>query len=75
MIAKSKYQIFPDLVPLEYEALRTSIPQCGVDIPIIWDHYKNVIDGWHPEQACGEPLIDGPRCGSSILRPRSWNWS
>jgi hypothetical protein len=35
--SKGKYQLFPDLTPAEYEALKTSIADRGVDIAIIVD--------------------------------------
>jgi ParB-like chromosome segregation protein Spo0J len=34
---KGKYQIFHDLLPDEYEALKTSIAERWLDIPIIVD--------------------------------------
>ncbi len=54
MIAKSKYNLFPDLTPAEYEALKTSIADRGVDIPIIVDGEGSIIDGWHRQKACDE---------------------
>ena len=57
----SPYQILPDLLPEEYESLRASIADRGVDIPIIVDQDGNVIDGFHREKACGELGIYCPR--------------
>ena len=47
MSPKSKYNLFPDLTTVEYEALKASIADRGVDIPIIVDDEGNIIDGWH----------------------------
>lgn len=58
---KSQYQIMPDLLPLDYESLKRSIVDHGVDVSTIWDQDGNLIEGWHREKACQELGIDCPR--------------
>ena len=58
---KSAYQILPDLLPEEYEALKASIAERGVDIPIIVDDQGNIIDGFHRHRACDELGVFCPR--------------
>ena len=57
----SPYQILPDLLPEEYESLRASIADRGVDIPIIVDEKGSTIDGFHREKACNELGVFCPR--------------
>ena len=57
----SKYQILPDLLPAEYEALKRSINDDGPQVPSIWDDEGNLVEGWHRERACSELGIDCPR--------------
>ena len=65
MIAKakrrSKYQIFPALTAEEYQGLKDSIAQRGVDVPIIVDDDGEIIDGLHRDKACDELGIFCPR--------------
>ncbi len=51
---RSPYQILPDLLPDEYESLKATIAERGVDIPIIVDDKRNIIDGFHRQRACDE---------------------
>jgi len=53
----SPFQLMPDLPSWEYEALKESIHQYGVIIPIIKDELGAVIDGHHRERACRELKI------------------
>lgn len=55
------YHILPALLPEEYESLRASIAERGVDIPIIVDQEGNIIDGVHRQRACDELGIYCPR--------------
>lgn len=48
MKPRSPYQILPDLLPVEYEALRASIAERGVDIPKVVDQEGNTLDGLLP---------------------------
>ena len=41
----------PDLLPEEYEALRASIAERGVDIPKVVDQAGNTLDGRHRQRA------------------------
>jgi ParB-like chromosome segregation protein Spo0J len=61
LTVKSKYNLFPDLTPAEYAALKSSIADRGVDIPIIVDAEGNIIDGWHRQKACDELGIFCPQ--------------
>ena len=58
---RSRYQFLPDLLPEEYEALKASIAEQGVEVPIIVDQDGNIIDGFHRDRACGELGIFCPR--------------
>jgi site-specific DNA-methyltransferase (adenine-specific) len=60
-VSTSPYQILPDLLPQEYEALKASIAERGVDIPIIVDNKGNIIDGFHRQRACDELGIFCPQ--------------
>lgn len=51
------FQLMPDLPSWEYEALKESIRQHGVIIPIIKDESGNIIDGHHRDRACRELKI------------------
>lgn len=55
------YQFLPPLLPEEFEALKTSIAERGIDVPIIVDQDGNVIDGYHRERACDELGMFCPR--------------
>lgn len=57
----SDYQFLPPLLPDEFEALKTSIAERGVDVPIIVDQQDSTIDGYHRERACDELGIFCPR--------------
>lgn len=48
------YQLLPALLPEDFEALKTSIAEQGVDVPIIVDQEGNTIDGYHRQRACDE---------------------
>src|SRR5438552_174670 len=61
MTQRSPYQLFPDLTPDQFRALKSSIADRGVEVPIIVDQAENIIDGWHREQACQELGIFCPR--------------
>lgn len=57
----SNYQILPPLLSDEFEALKTSIAEQGVDVPIIVDQEGNIIDGYHRQRACDDLGIFCPR--------------
>lgn len=57
----SNYQILPPLLPNEFEALKASIAEQGIDVPIIVDQEGNTIDGYHRQRACDELGIFCPR--------------
>jgi len=48
------YQILPDLLPQQYDDLRDSIAENGVDIPKVVDQEGNTLDGFHRQRACDE---------------------
>ncbi len=53
--------LFPPLLPHQYEALKESITARGVDVRIICDQDGNVVDGFTRLQICDELGIDCPR--------------
>ena len=57
----AKYQLLPDLLPEEYDLLRASIADHGVEVPIIVDQEGNIIDGLHRQRACDELGVNCPR--------------
>jgi len=61
IMTPSSYQFLPPLLPEDSEALKTSIAEQGVDVPIIVDQEGNVIDGHHRKRACDELGIFCPR--------------
>ncbi len=60
MAQYSPYQIFPDLLSEEYEALKESIAVRGVEIPKVADQDAQTLDGFHRQRACDELGIDCP---------------
>ncbi|MEW4454490.1 DNA modification methylase [Bremerella sp. JC817] len=57
----SPYQFLPPLLPDEFEALKASVAEGGVDVPIIVDQEGNVIDGYHRQRACDDLGLFCPR--------------
>lgn len=60
-IKKPQYQILPPLLPDEYERLKTSIAERGVEVPIIVDQHGNPVDGFHRQRACDDLGVFCPR--------------
>ena len=56
-----RYKFFPDLLPEEYDLLKTSIADHGVEVPIVVDQEGDIIDGFHRQQACDELGVACPR--------------
>lgn len=56
-----RYQFMPPLLPEEYEALKASIAERGVEVPVIVDQDGETIDGFHRERGCGELGVFCPR--------------
>lgn len=54
MIDRPIYQLLPDLSPEEYAALRQSILDVGVRVPVEFDDAGNVLDGHHRIAICRE---------------------
>ena len=52
--ATVSYQLLPDLVPEEYEALKADIAARGVMVPVEYDEQGNILDGHHRVRACEE---------------------
>ena len=50
--AVTPFQLMPDLLSWEYEALKESIRQHGVIVPVVKDEHGTIIDGHHRERAC-----------------------
>jgi len=62
-----KYQVMPDLTPIEYEALKADIAENGVLVPVEVDEQGELLDGHHRVRAwqeltdAGAELADYPR--------------
>lgn len=54
VINKNKVQFFPVMSEEEFEALKASIADRGVEVPIIVDQDGNIVDGHHRKRACDE---------------------
>jgi len=54
-------QMLPPLSSEEYTAIKESIRQYGVRVPILVDQGGKIIDGWHRQRACDELGIYCPR--------------
>ncbi|MFH1605532.1 MAG: DNA methyltransferase [Pseudomonadota bacterium] len=74
----SGYQVMPALSPEEYENLKNSIAEHGVQVPIEVDEQGNILDGNHRVRACRELGIkDWPsivRVGLSEEEKRAHAW-
>jgi site-specific DNA-methyltransferase (adenine-specific) len=58
---KKHYSLFGDLTPPEYEALKASIREHGVHVPVLTDEQGSIVDGVHRDRACEELGIPCPR--------------
>lgn len=54
-----KYQVMPDLTPIEYEALKADIAERGVLVPVEVDEQGDILDGHHRVKAWHELCADG----------------
>lgn len=59
--AKKNYSLFGNLASAEYEGLKASIAELGVQVPVITDEQGSIVDGVHRDRACGELGIQCPR--------------
>jgi site-specific DNA-methyltransferase (adenine-specific) len=48
----TQFQLMPELPSWEYDALKGSIRQHGVIVPVVKDEHGTIIDGHHRERAC-----------------------
>lgn len=55
--AATPFQLMCDLPSWEYEALKESIRQHGVIVPVVKDEHGTIIDGHHRERVCQELKI------------------
>jgi ParB-like chromosome segregation protein Spo0J len=63
------YQVMPPLAEEEYEALKASIAEHGVLVPIEYDESGNILDGHHRVRACSElGITEWPRVVRGGLR-------
>jgi ParB-like chromosome segregation protein Spo0J len=53
----AKFQLMPELSNWEFEALKESIRQHGVIVPVVKDEDGTIIDGHHRDRACRELKI------------------
>ncbi|EMI41641.1 DNA methyltransferase [Rhodopirellula sp. SWK7] len=61
MKPETPFQLMPELPSWEFDALKESIRQHGVIVPIIRDEHGSIIDGHHRDRACRELRIkDAP---------------
>ena len=61
MMPEKTFQLMPELPSWEFDALKESIRQHGVIVPIIRDEHGTTIDGHHRDRACRELKIkDAP---------------
>lgn len=51
------FQLMPELPTWEFEALKESIRQHGVIVPVVRDEHGTIIDGHHRDRACRELKI------------------
>lgn len=54
-----KYQVMPDLTPIEYEALKADIEERGVLVPVEVDETGAILDGHHRVKAWQELRNEG----------------
>ncbi len=54
-----KYQVMPDLTPIEYEALKADIEERGVLVPVEMDEDGNILDGHHRVKAWQQLRSEG----------------
>jgi len=54
-----KYQVMPDLTPIEYEALKADIEERGVLVPVEVDECGAILDGHHRVKAWAELRGEG----------------
>jgi len=54
-----KYQVMPDLTPIEYEALKADIEERGVLVPVEVDETGAILDGHHRVRAWQELRSEG----------------
>lgn len=54
-----KYQVMPDLTPIEYEALKADIEERGVLVPVEVDETGAILDGHHRVKAWQELRSEG----------------
>ena len=54
-----KYQVMPDLTPIEFEALKADVAQHGVLVPVEMDEQGNILDGHHRVRAWQELRAEG----------------
>ncbi len=50
--------LLPPLTPEEYEWLKASIADHGVEKPVVVDQNENIVDGYERQKACDELGID-----------------
>lgn len=54
-----KYQVMPDLTPIEFEALKADVAQHGVLVPVEMDESGSILDGHHRVRAWQELRAEG----------------
>lgn len=58
----SQFQLFEELTPSEFKALKDDIERHGVQVPIEVDEHGTILDGHHRDRACRElGITDYPK--------------
>ena len=57
----SKCNFLPPLLDDEFQGLKSSIDESGVEVPIVVDQDGEIIDGFHRQKACDELGVFCPR--------------
>lgn len=58
---EQKYLILPPLLPEEFDSLKASVAERGVEVPVIVDQNDETIDGFHRCRACDELGVFCPK--------------
>lgn len=69
-MTEAQYQLMPPLSDAEFAALKASIAEIGIQVPVEVDEHGNVLDGHHRARARNELIAEGVRVGDypSLIR-------
>ena len=60
MLRAPTYQVMPNMLPDEFEALKADIAERGIQVPIDLDEHGNILDGHHRDRAWRELQKNAP---------------